>query len=117
MILDEKHKKLRIDPTQIVVQDHMNLNTLVRMKGYKGMPMNERPPLMNLFGHLINQGYEDPGTDKVRHANSDSDEDNPLCPVDPDTKRKRQVVNVGAKNGKGKGKEKEDDVEPPKKVS
>src|ERR1043165_3059407 len=116
MILDEKHKKLRRDPTQIVVQDHMNLNTLVRMKGYKGVPLNERPPHKNLFGHLINPGYVDPGKNEVRHANSDSDEDNPLCPVNPDAKRKRQVVNVGAKIGKGK--EKQDDTEPAqKKVS
>ena len=117
MIFDEKYKNLRKDPTQIVVQDHMSLNTLVRMKGYKGVPMNERPPMKNLLGHLINPGYEDPGVDKARNANSDSDEDNPLCPVDPEAKRKRQVVNVGAKSGKGKGNEKEDDAEPPKKTS
>src|ERR1044071_7790661 len=109
--------KLRKDPTQIVVQDHMSLSSLVRMKGYKGVPVNERPPLKNLFSHLINPGYEDPGVDKARNANSDSDEDNPLCPVDPEAKRKRQVVNVVAKSGKGKGKEKEVDAEPPKKTS
>ena len=75
--------KLRKDPTQIVVQDHMSLSTLVRMKGYKGVPVNERPPLKNLFGHLINPNYKDPGVDKARNVNSESDEDNPLCPVDP----------------------------------
>src|ERR1044071_6884799 len=116
MIFDLKYKNLKRDPKQIVVQDHMSLNTLVRMKGYKGVAMNERPPMKNLFGHLIKEDYKDPGTDKVRHDNSESDEDNPLFPVDRDAKRKRQVINVGAKTGKGK--EKQDDAEPvQKKVS
>src|ERR1043165_7456342 len=47
-----KNKKFLLYPRFIqmilVVQDHMNLNTLVRMKGYKGVPLNERPPHKNL---------------------------------------------------------------------
>src|ERR1043165_4873585 len=105
MIFDHKYKKLKRDPKQIIVQEHMSINTLARMKAYKGLSVNERPPVRRLFGHLTRVDYTDPGEGLVRHANSDSDPDNPLHPVDPDAKRKRQVVNVGAKSGKTKKKE------------
>src|ERR1043165_8210218 len=105
MIFDHKYKKLKRDPKQIIVQEHMTINTLARMKAYKGVPVNERPPVRRLFGHLARIDYVDPGKDEVRHADSASDEDNPLHPVDPEAKRKRHVVNVGAKSGKGKEKE------------
>src|ERR1044071_1157234 len=112
MVFDNKYKDLKRDPKHIVVQEHMSINTLARMKAYKGLSVNERPPVRRLFGHLARIDYEDPGDGLVRHANSDSDPDNPLHPVDPDAKRKRQVVNVGAKSGKGKEKEIRLDVVP-----
>src|ERR1043165_14553 len=103
MIFDHKYPELKKDPTMILGQDHMNIRTLVRMKGYKGVPDNEKPPHRRLFGALASQDYTDPGKNKARHDNSDSDNDDPLVYVDASTKRKRQVVNPRAK-GKGKGK-------------
>src|ERR1043165_2301354 len=103
MIFDHKYPELKKDPTMILGQDHMNIRTLVRMKGYKGVPDNEKPPHRRLFGALASQDYTDPGKNRARHDDSDSDNDDPLVYVDASTKRKRQVVNPGAK-GKGKGK-------------
>src|ERR1044071_7043589 len=105
MVFDNKYKNLKKDPTHIVVQEHMTLNTLARMKAYKGLSANERPPVRRLFGHLARLDYEDPGEELVRHDDSNSDTDDPLHHIDPDAKRKRQIVNVGAKGGKMKKKE------------
>src|ERR1044071_10294401 len=87
MVFDNKYKDLKKDPKHIVVQEHMTLNTLARMKAYKGLSADERPPVRRLFGHLARLDYEDPGKEDpgkgiVRHDDSNSEPDDPLHHID-----------------------------------